>query len=88
MGVGVRPRTHGNVFLESRTTSSLLETIQKRPKTFPCVRGLSEPHEHSVIKGHGDFFIKLYLNNEITVPVSVTFILPKGTAVFLSNKNT
>ena len=25
---------------ESRTTSSLLETIQKRRKTFPCVRGL------------------------------------------------
>ena len=24
---------------ESRTTSSLLETIQKRRKTFPCVRG-------------------------------------------------
>ena len=47
----LRPRTHGNVFLrfffyllfsrESRTTSSLLETIQKRRKTFPCVRGLS-----------------------------------------------
>ena len=26
---------------ESRTSSSLLETIQKRRKTFPCVRGLS-----------------------------------------------
>ena len=25
---------------ESRTTSSLLETIQKRRKTFPCARGL------------------------------------------------
>ena len=27
---------------ESRTTSSLLETIQKRRKTFPCVRSLYE----------------------------------------------
>ena len=27
---------------ESRTTSSLLETIQKRRKTFPCIRGLNE----------------------------------------------
>ena len=26
---------------ESRTTSALLETIQKRRKTFPCVRGLN-----------------------------------------------
>ena len=26
---------------ESRTTSSLLETIQKRRKTFPCVQGLT-----------------------------------------------
>ena len=26
---------------ESRTTSSLLETIQGRRKTFPCVRGLN-----------------------------------------------
>ena len=47
----LRPRTHRNVSLrfsvycllfsrESRTTSSLLETIQKRRKTFPCVQGL------------------------------------------------
>ena len=47
----IRPRTHGNVSLrfcqycllfsrESRTSSSLLETIQKRRKTFPCAHSL------------------------------------------------
>ena len=30
---------------ESRTTSSLLETKQKRRKTFPCVRGLKHVKE-------------------------------------------
>ena len=49
LGKDLGPRTHGNVFLrflycllfsrESRTTSSLLETIQNLRKTFPCVRG-------------------------------------------------
>ena len=29
---------------ESRTTSSLLETIQKRRKTFPCVYGPKTDH--------------------------------------------
>ena len=57
--ISLWPRTHGNVYLrfcivycssrESRTTSSLLEIIQKRRKTFLCVNSKnSGPIEETV----------------------------------------
>ena len=85
------PRIHGNVFLrflycllfsrESRTTSSLLETIQKRREKFPCIRDLSIGYYFSVSNsdrlytdGHVKIrgFNKSFYKNEI---LSDRFIL-------------
>ena len=48
---------------ESRTTSSLLETIQKRRKTFPCVGGLKTPSEEN----KSEVFDGKYLKNKSEV---------------------